>query len=121
MQEPLRNDPLYTRLSASIVILENGFRRPGRDLDAADDRQKSQTSTSSFIGFGAQYANNTVSGKPRSSPRSQNASSPPNRQIAPRQKLSKRFNVPHQFWTNKEAETRCFKCGRTGHWGADST
>ena len=97
MQEALRYDPLYTQLSASIVISENGVRRMGQDPDAADDRRKSQSSTSSFIGFGAQYANPVVSGNSCPSPRRQNSSSRPNRQIALRQQNDMPFDVPHQF------------------------
>lgn len=129
MQVAIKCDELYTHLSASLVIWENEVTRSGGDADTADDRRNSKRARTSFIGFGAQYANPVSRAKSRPLPIFQKTP-PRGGQDPASSRSNKRWqtsgsaktgNGPLRFRTNNEFETRCFKCGRTGHWRAQCT
>lgn len=56
MQDEISCDDLYTKLSASNVIWESEITRHGRSPETSNDHCTAPTPTTSFIGYGEQYA-----------------------------------------------------------------
>lgn len=110
-------EQLYTKNSASLVILENQVTRTGQDPESANDRRTSSPSTPLLIGYGEQYAHPITKTRYRRPP-PQNYRNNNNRRYPSALRTGNsmdRSKSGTQFKTNREIETHCFKCGRKGH------
>lgn len=138
MQDKIGYDALYTKLSGGVVIWENKVKRSGRDPDTTDDRRTSIGSSGTFVGYGAQYANPVAATRrPTKSTASSSARragygrQPPT--SASRRSSTRGFGTfargfggsargrSVRFRTDNRIDTRCWKCGRLGHWRAECT
>lgn len=125
MQEKLNYESLYTKLSASLVVWENDVARQGLDPDKADYRRSRTNNGSFFTGYGEQYvfpiSNSTL---PPSRTTINDYSS---RLVASKGNVMKngsnnrRIDQPFNFKTEIEIDSKCFRCGRPGHWRSEGT
>lgn len=107
MRYTVSYDQLYTKPSASLVVLERHISKSGQDPDTSNDLREKKGITA-FIGYGSQYAyprNSTPHGRPSVSYHSLGAS------------YHSKFKQPlPNFSQNIKANVRCFRCKTLGHY-----